>query len=88
MPISKPNHTPSPTQLEKAKRCVVYRYSPTKSQVWDPLVESYHWVENGGCDCVGFSYHDYCSHLCAVELKEKLTDGLTFEEAVEDLFDL
>ena len=88
MPISKPKRLPSTTQLEKARRCVVYQFSPTKSQVWDPMVDSFHWVENGQCDCPGFAYHDYCSHVCAVELKAQRNLGLTYEQAVEELFDL
>lgn len=85
MPISKPKQIPSTVQLEKANRCVVY-YSPTKSQVWDPMVDSFHWVENGMCDCPGFTFHQFCSHVCAVDIKAKRNEGMSAQQAIDELF--
>lgn len=87
MPILKPRQTPSPSQLEKAKRCVVYQRSPIKSQVWDPMVDSFHWVENGVCDCLGFAYHQFCSHVCAVAIKAERNKGMSARQAIDELYD-
>lgn len=88
MPINKPKPSPSDAQIEKASRCVIAEYFPNeKWQVWDPKVDSYHWVTKEGCDCAGYTYHGYCSHIAAVALWEKRKESSKpVEEIIEELW--
>lgn len=90
MPIDSPQVSPSQYQLNKAQRCLVARYIDNRYEIWDPKVDSRHWVtlDPDSCDCIGFQRNPTCSHITAAKLHvERQKTDKTAEELIEELWD-
>jgi hypothetical protein len=90
MPIDVPQSNPSQNQLDKAQRCVVAQYLDDKYEIWDPMVDSRHWVtlDPDSCDCIGFRHYPTCSHITAAKLHvERQKTDKTAEELISEIWD-
>jgi len=80
-----PHETFSKAQHLKAKTCVV-TVKGEGHQVWNPETNSIHQIINRQCDCTGFRNHGTCYHRLALSLWHKRNEGLSYEQAVEEIF--
>ena len=80
-----PQETFSKEQHRKAKTCVVTAKGDD-FQVWNPQIDTLHQIIKGMCDCIGFKRHGKCYHHLALSLWHKRNEGLTYDQAIEELF--
>ena len=80
-----PQETFTPAQHLKAKTCVVTPLGDDY-QVWNPQLDTIHKIIKGQCDYIGFSRYGKCYHHLALSLWHKRNDGLTYTQAVEELY--